>query len=110
MELRDVVAIIPTLSLERVEKKLQEIGVRAITVIRAKGYGEHPNFFTPDWLKDQVKIEIFAERERAEVIAAAILDAAHPGSSGGGIVAILPVDKVYSIRSRSEIIPNQIRS
>ena len=110
MELRDVVAIIPTISLESVEKRLQEIGVRGITVIRAKGYGEHPNFFAPDWLRDQVKIEIFAERDRAEVIAAAILDAAHPGSSGGGVVAILPVEKVFSIRAHSEIIPNQIRS
>lgn len=110
MELRDVVAIIPTYSLESVEKRLQEIGVRGITVTRAKGYGEHPNFFAPDWLNDQVKIDIFADRERAEAIAAAILEAAHPGSSGGGIVAIRPVEKVYSIRSRLEIIPNQVRS
>ena len=48
MELRDVVAIIPTISLESVEKRLQAIGVRGITVIRARGYGEHPNFFAPD--------------------------------------------------------------
>lgn len=109
MELKLVVAIIRPHALERVEKRLQEMGVRGLTVIRAKGYGAHANFFTGDWLVDQVKIEIYAEQDRAESIAAAILDTAHTGSSGDGIVAILPVEKVFSVRTRAEDIPNALQ-
>ena len=109
MELRLVVAIIRPHALESVESKLQKIGVRGLTVIKAKGYGAHANFFSRDWLVDQVKIEIYAEQDRAESIAAAILDIAHTGSEGDGIVAIVPVDKVYSIRTRSEEIPNRLQ-
>lgn len=108
MELKVVIAIVRPGVLEPVEKRLQEIGVRGITVSRTKGYGEYANFFSRDWMVDQVRIEIFTPRDRAELIAAAILDAAHTGSPGDGIVAILPVERVFSITTRSEDIPNRI--
>ena len=109
MELRLIVAIIRPLTLEAVEKKLQQIGIRGLTVIRAKGYGAYANLFAQDWLVDQVKIEIYVEQDRAESVADAILDTAHTGSPGDGIVAILPVEKVLSIRTRSEETPNRIQ-
>ena len=109
MELALIVAVIRGLALEKTEKKLQEIGVRGITVTRVKGYGEYANFFTRDRMTDDVKIEVFAAKEKAERIAGAILDAAHTGSPGDGIVAILPVDRVFSARTRAEAIPNQVR-
>jgi nitrogen regulatory protein P-II 1 len=110
MELRLVVGIIRTRMLESVEEKLQEIGVRGLTVIGAKGYGSRANFFSRDWLVEQVKLEIYVELDRAESVAAAILETAHTGSEGDGIVAILPVDKVYSIRAGSEEVPNRLQS
>jgi len=110
MELKLVVAIIRTHALESVEVRLREMGVRGLTVSRAKGFGAHANFFSADWLVDQVKIELFLEQDRAESIAQAILDTAHSGSRGDGIVAILPVEKVYSVRTRSEEVPNRIRN
>jgi nitrogen regulatory protein P-II 1 len=110
MELRLVVAIIRTHALELVEKRLQEMGVRGVTAIRARGYGAHPNLFLHDWLVDQVKLEIYVEQDRVDSIVAAILDTAHLGSEGNGIVAVLPVEKVYSISTRGEEAPNRLRS
>ena len=109
MELKLVVAIIRTHALKSVEERLREMGVRGLTVSRAKGFGAHANLFSRDWLVDQVKIEIYLEQDRAESIAQAILDTAHSGSMGDGIVAILPVEKVYSVRTRCEEAPNRIR-
>jgi nitrogen regulatory protein P-II 1 len=37
-----------------------------------------------------------------ETITAALMDAAHTGVPGDGIVAILPVEKFFLIRTRSE--------
>jgi len=110
MELRLVVAIIRTLALEAAEESLKELGVRGLTVTRAKGFGAYANLFSGDWLVDQVKIEIYAERDRVESIVAAILNAAHSNSPGDGIVAVLPVEKVYSVRTRCEEAPNRMRS
>ena len=109
MELVLVVAIIRSDKLSAAEKKLHEIGVRGITVIKAKGFGEHA--LTHDILgraimKNQAKLEIYVAREQAEHVATVIIDAAHTGS-GDGIVALLPVHRVFSIRTRSDTIPNR---
>lgn len=109
MELALVIAIIPSLSLEDVERRLRKINVRGITVTKVKGYGEYANFFSRDWMTDQVKIEVFAARDNVERITDAILDAAHSDSHGAGIVAILPVDRVFSARIRAAAIPNWVR-
>lgn len=47
------------------------------------------------------RIEIFTEAGRAEDIADAIIEAAHAGRQGGGIVVVLPVDTVRRVRTGS---------
>jgi nitrogen regulatory protein P-II 1 len=109
MDFTLVVAIVPPVELEAVEERLKKIGVRGITVSKAKGYGAYANFFSHDWMVEQVRVEVFAERDRAELIAQAIMDAVDSDSPGAGIVAILPVEKVYSVRTRAEAVPNRPR-
>lgn len=102
MEIRKVTAIIRTDVLEEVEAKLQELRVPGITVTRVRGYGAYANLFRPDWLVTHARIEIFMERERAYAVARAIVDTAHRGIPGDGIVVVLPVETVLRIRSKSE--------
>lgn len=100
MEFRKVTAIIQQNVLDKVEEKLQEIGVRGISISKVKGYGEYANFYTSDWITTHSRIEIFTDKSKAEEIATTIMNAAHTGISGDGIVAVLPVEKVYRIRTR----------
>jgi nitrogen regulatory protein P-II 1 len=104
--LRKIVAIIRNESLEKVEGRLVDMRVKGISVTRVKGYGEYANFFNPDWMVTHSRLEIFAERARVEEITAAIMEAAHTGMEGDGIVAIIPVEKLYRIRTKSEIRPD----
>lgn len=109
MELTLVVAIIRSDKLSAAEEKLHEIGVRGITVIRARGFGEHSpahDLMGRALMVDQVKLEIYVARQQSERVATVIVDAAHTGA-GDGIVAILPVHRVYSITTRSHTIPNR---
>ena len=108
MELRKVTAIIRTEVLEKVEKRLRGMGVKGISVTRVKGYGEYANFFSRDWLVTHARIEIFSEKGKAEKAAAVIMEAAHSGVPGDGIVVILPVEKIFRIRSQSEANPDEI--
>jgi nitrogen regulatory protein P-II 1 len=105
-----VVAIIRSLALERVERTLHGMGVRGLTVSRVQGYGEHPNFFALNHKIEQVKVEVFVERERADAIVQGVLDTVHTGMPGDGLVAILPVEKVFSGRTRAEVVPNRWRA
>lgn len=106
MNYRKVTAIFRIELLEKVEEKLQELGVKGLSVSRVKGYGEYADFYSKDWLTTHARIEIFLEEKRAEVTAQAIMDAASLGMEGDGIVAILPVEKLYRIRTKTEVILN----
>ena len=101
MSYNKVTAIVRRDILEKVECRLREIGVKGISVTKVKGYGEYADFYTSDWMVPHARIEIFTAVERAEEVAGAIMDAARLGMAGDGIVAILPVEKLYRIRTRS---------
>lgn len=102
MAWKKVVAIIRTDKLGEVEERLKKIQVRGISVTRGKGYGEYANFFTPDWSVTHARLEIYCKASRTDEIAGAIMDAAHTGLAGDGIVAVIPVERLYRIRSRTE--------
>lgn len=101
MEFRKVTAIIRVDALEGVERKLRDMGVKGVSVTKVKGYGEYADFYSKDWMVSHARIEIFTHENKADAIARAIMEAAHAGVEGDGIVAVLPVEKVYRIRTRT---------
>ncbi len=103
MNYRKVTAIFRLELLEDVSRKLHEFGVKGMTVSKVKGYGEYADFYTKDWLTTHARIEIFMEEHEAEEIAKVIMDVACMDMEGDGIVAILPVEKLYNIRTKSEL-------
>ncbi len=106
MDLRAIIAIIRRDRLEPVEESLRDLGIRGITVSKVKGYGEYHNFFASDWMMDSVRIEIFTREDRVEDIRTAIVEAAHTGSPGDGIVVVYPVAEFLNIRLKSDAIPD----
>ena len=107
MDIKQIVAIIRRDKLEEVEEKLQGMGVERINVSKVKGYGEYHDFFAQDWMVEEVRLEIFTRKGKVETITAAIMDAAHTGVPGDGIVAVVPVEKFFLIRTRAEAIPDE---
>lgn len=102
MDFRKVTAIIRPNCLEKVEAALQRLGVPGVSVTKVKGYGEYADFYTPDWMCTHVRVEVFIGQHRAEQVAEAIINAGHTGLVGDGIVAVLPVESVYHIRTREK--------
>lgn len=107
MVLKNVVAIVRESALETVEKRLQELDVKGISVSSIKGYGEYANLYRADRTVASVKIEIFTEQSAVDDIVTGIMESAHLGLAGDGIIAVLPVDKIYRIRSKAEIQPGE---
>jgi len=107
MDIRAVVAFIRREKLEAVEKSLRQIGVERINVYKVKGYGEYHNFFAPDWMVDEVRIDLFTRHDEVDAVVAAIMGAAHTGLPGDGVVAVIPVERFYLIRTRAEATPDE---
>lgn len=102
MKWKKIVAIIRKDKLRDVEDRLKDLQVSGISVTRGKGYGEYANFFSSDWCVMHARLEIYCDASRADGIVQNIMDYAHTGLAGDGIVALIPVEKIYRIRSKLE--------
>jgi nitrogen regulatory protein P-II 1 len=100
MAFRKVTAIISRNTMANVEAALQQIGVNGLSVSAIKGFGEYADFFERDWMTAHFRVEVFTSTANAETIARTIIDAAHTGQAGDGLVAIVPVENLYRIRTR----------
>ncbi len=104
MTMRKVTAIFRQSMLDKVENALQEHDTHGFSITSVRGCGEYMNFYNQDCTSSHSRIEIFVEMDKAEDIANTIMKAAHIGQPGDGIVAILPVETLYHIRTQSEVV------
>jgi len=107
MRFQKITAIVRCDTCERVEQCLREAGVEGFSITHIKGYGEYADFYNSDWLTSHARLEIFTKAERVERIVEAILNTAHVGLEGDGIIAVQSVDRLYRIRTRSEIVADE---
>lgn len=105
MELRCVVAIVRPEVLKVLERRLGTVHVHGLTVTRVKGFGVHPNPFSNDSTTEHIKVEIFTEGERVDALVHEIMDTARDTSGDDGIVAVLPVECFFRVRTASEAAP-----
>jgi nitrogen regulatory protein P-II 1 len=105
MDAKLVIANFRSDKLEEVEKELERIGVERINVSKVKGFGEYHNYFAPNWLEAEVRVEIFTRKDEVDSVTSAIMNTAHTGIPGDGVIAVVPIEKLYLIRTRSEASP-----
>lgn len=103
MDMKKITAIIRYVDLEKVEMRLRDLGIGGFNISKVKGYGEYANFSRTDWKVSHARLEIFTEQSKVDEIITAIMETAHSGAAGDGIVAVLPVEKTYRIRTKSEV-------
>ena len=95
--MKKIEAIIRKEKFEEVYKILEKSGVGGITVSEARGFGHHRN-----GLKEKVKIEIYSDEFQVDKLVEMIRKVAKTGTTGDGKIAVLPLDKLYRIRTGEE--------
>ena len=93
-------AIIQVGRVDLVEKKLTELGVTGYTKMSVSGVGEYSNTFVAGGVCTHVRFEIYIQESRAHAVMEGIMEAAHTGSEGDGIVVLSPVNEIYRIRTQ----------
>ncbi len=96
-----VTGIVRTTSLRHVVQRLEDVGVKGITISEIKGLGEELRLNNPYSIHD--KIEIFVSDERADAVAQVILEHAATGLAGDGLIAVSPVYYAVKIRTRERL-------
>ena len=78
-------------------KALESSGIGGMTAMDVRGFGHHRN-----GLQEKVRIDIYADEFQVDAIVEMIRDVAKAGVTGDGKIAILPLEKVYRIRTGEE--------
>ena len=84
MSLSNVVGLVREESREAIVQALKNANIRGVTVSPTKGYGEYQNNFANDTANTCLRFDVMIESERAEEVAAIIMNAAHTGLDGDG--------------------------
>lgn len=95
--MKKIEAIVRKEKFEEVHKVLEKSGIGGMTVSPAMGFGHHRN-----GLKDKMKIEIYADEFQVDKVVEMIRKAAMTGTTGDGKIAVLPLEKLYRIRTGEE--------
>lgn len=104
MNIKRITAIVPIDILKTLEKHLRACGVPGVTVERVQGYGEHPNFFRRDLMKDNVRVVLYVEAERVDDIVSAVTDCANDCGATSGILAVEGIDRLVKLPDGVDVI------
>lgn len=107
--MKKVEAIIRSSTFEKVRESLSQIGVNFMTFMEVKGFGKQKGeeVYYRGAIYDigyiaRMEVQIIVEDEKVDEVVATILDAAYTGEVGDGKVIVSSIDKVISIRTKSE--------
>jgi len=107
--MRLITAIVRRERLNHVLEALFRADVRGLTLTRAQGHGgetEHVNTYRGTTVKmelvDKVRLEIGVSEPFVEPTVEAIMSAARTGEVGDGKIFVMPVERVYRIRTGEE--------
>ena len=106
IEMKKIEAIVKPFKLEEVKDALGTIGINGMTITEVKGFGRQKGHteiyrgseYTVDFLP-KIKIEIVVGDDQSDAAVDAIVQAAKTGKIGDGKVFVLPVERVYRIRT-----------
>lgn len=96
-----VVMILNVSDYELISDELNKLNIPGITVSKVQGFGDYVNEFIQHGFSEGLKIEIFTTSEDAEKIALALSELASNLTEGGGVVAIVPVAKLFNVKKLS---------
>ncbi len=103
MAFNEITATVDVLAMKIVRRELRKINVPGMTVFAVKGYGEHKNPFRRDLLQRHSVVRVIAPEDQTDHIVETIMDAAHSGMEGDGIITVSPLSSFYSIRDKKRL-------
>jgi len=107
--MKKIEAIIKPFKLDEVKNALHDVGVTGMTVTEVKGFGRQKGHtevyrgaeYVIDFLP-KIKIEVVLDDALVERAVQAVMDAARTDKIGDGKIFVVPVERVYRIRTGEE--------
>ncbi len=103
MAISKVSAYIQVGRLEAVEQRLLELDVPGFSCYEVKGRGHYGNLYSLDGTTKHICVQLFLDDDKVQEVVNGIIEVAHTGVEGDGIVAVERIDNLYHIGSRQAL-------
>ena len=103
MAFKNIVAIVRKDKLNLIIDKLQVSGVSGLSVVEVRGFGEYINTFSRNPLAESIKLELIIESDKVDDVIKLIMDEAHTGIEGDGIIAVNNIHEFYRVRDKQKL-------
>ena len=94
-------AVVRSNKVEAIARALKEIGVSGCTVYPVRGYGEEWHLYEPLIHGAHYKLEVIVRDGEVEKAVENILNHAHSGRDGDGILSVLDLNEVVSVKTKA---------
>jgi len=95
-----ITAVVRTTSLDNIVRCIEDVCIREMTISEIKGIGEETPLLKPYTIHN--RIDIIVPDEKVDKIADVILQHAHTGLAGDGLIVVHPVDYMIKIRTKEK--------
>lgn len=101
MTISKMSAIVQPDRLQAIEQRLLELDVPGYSCFEVKGRGHYANLYSTDGMTHHTCIVLFISTDRAKEVAEEIMEMAHTGVAGDGIISIEKIDALYKIETKT---------
>jgi len=103
MAISKISAYVQVARLEAVEQRLLELDVPGFSYYEVKGRGHYGNLYSLDGMTKHICVQLFLDDDKVKVVVDGIIDVAHTGVEGDGIIAVEKIDTLFHIGSREAL-------
>ena len=94
-------AVVRSNKVEAIARALKKIGVSGCTVCPVRGYGEEWHRYEPLIHGAHYKLETIVRDAEVDGVVKSILAEAHSGHEGDGVLTVLELNEVVSIKTKA---------
>ncbi len=96
-------AVVRSDKVEPIARRLKKIGVGGCTVYPVRGYGEQWHLYEPLIHGSHHKLEAIVRDDQVSGAVESILDQGSSGQEGDGILSVLEVNEVASVKTKVRV-------
>lgn len=88
---------------EAVEQCLLELDVPGFSCFEVKGRGQYGNLYSAQGTTRHICVQLFIDDDKIQGVVEGIMESAHTGVEGDGIITVSKVDSLYHIGTREKL-------
>ncbi len=93
-----VTLLVPLDKEQALEEALKQIELAGMVVVKVRGYGDHPNFYSTNWTTESAMFELFLARDLMEQLKQRVRSVCSVDGDNEGIMIVSDVSDICAIK------------